>query len=211
MNRPVIVVIAILVQIIADRINRLAGAVVGFLATTVVLVWGINLYSHSQQSVAIFFIPLSLEGFIFMCLLWYVVDVFSLSKALAERQRSKADNKQTKTDLAEHAAKTNYSLETRNLDSLIAAMWENELKTRIKAMDALVKLGDPEAVPRLIEALKSDRWDMRWTAAEALGKLGDPRAIGALQSVLNDENALVRAVAADSLKTLDASPITASH
>jgi HEAT repeat protein len=45
----------------------------------------------------------------------------------------------------------------------------------------LGKLGDPQAVPALIQALGDSDWDdVRRAAAEALGKLGDPQAVPAL-------------------------------
>jgi len=210
MDRPIIIIAAIIVQILVARRSRLIGAIVGFWATTIALVWGIRYYNQSGQALALFFIPLSQGVFIFLCFIWYVLDLVGLITALGERKRSKAgikqDDQQIEAKVVASAAETNDSPKTGNLESLIAALWEDDLKTRINAMNALVKLGDPEAVPRLMEALKSDRWDMRWTAAETLGKLGDPRAIGALRSSLHDENALVKAVAADSLKILTALP-----
>jgi hypothetical protein len=210
MDRPIIIVAAIIVQILAARRSRLAGAIVGFWATTIVLIWGIRFYSQSGQALAFFFIPLSRGVFIVLCLIWYVLDVVSVVTALRERERSKAgpqrDAQQVEANAVESATQISDTSETRDLDNLIAALWEDDLKTRVKAMDALVKLRDPEAVAPLMEALKSDRWDKRWTAAETLGKLADPRAIGALRRALHDENALVKAVAADSLKTLTASP-----
>lgn len=53
---------------------------------------------------------------------------------------------------------------------------------RKDAAKKLGKLEDPQAVPALVEALRSDpEEDVREEAAEALGRIGDPRALSALR------------------------------
>ena len=62
-------------------------------------------------------------------------------------------------------------------------------------------IGDPRAVPALIQALRED-WHVRWVAAEALGKIGDPHAVPALIEALKDEDGGVRWGAAEALEKI---------
>jgi HEAT repeats len=94
----------------------------------------------------------------------------------------------------------------RDIDGLVAALWRDELDTRVKVMAALGRMKDPRSVDLLVAALDDKRWDRRWSAAEALGKLEDRRAVEPLRGVLSDENALVVAAAEESIRTLEAQP-----
>jgi hypothetical protein len=40
-----------------------------------------------------------------------------------------------------------------------------------------VKIGDPQAIPHLIQALQDEDYEVREAACEALGRIGDPQAI----------------------------------
>jgi hypothetical protein len=60
----------------------------------------------------------------------------------------------------------------------------------------------PPAVPALIQALQDKEWWVRWTAAEALGQIGDPQATPALIQALRDEDVHVRQAAAEALLEL---------
>lgn len=63
--------------------------------------------------------------------------------------------------------------------------WTN----RRHAIEALGKLGDKEAVPHLITALKDEHPNIRVSAAKALGAIGDPSALPALKQALEDKTA----------------------
>lgn len=65
----------------------------------------------------------------------------------------------------------------------------------------LGRLGDPRAVPALINTLRADEDDdVREAAAQALGLIGDPQAVGHLQhAAARDEDRSVRKAAAISL------------
>ena len=70
---------------------------------------------------------------------------------------------------------------------LIQMVWRTKCPGVRKALaEALGTLGDPQAVPALVEILKSDIHNRhaRAAAAEALGKLGDPQAVPALIDAL---------------------------
>jgi hypothetical protein len=71
----------------------------------------------------------------------------------------------------------------------------------VRAAEALVRqrIGDPQAVPALIQALGDSDSDVRRAAAEALGKLGDPQAVPALIQALGDSEWDVRRAAAEAL------------
>lgn len=68
---------------------------------------------------------------------------------------------------------------------------------REKAADYLGEIGDPRAVPALIEALKDPA--ISWIAAESLGKLGDPRAVPPLIAALGSDEKWLRRNAATAL------------
>lgn len=63
-------------------------------------------------------------------------------------------------------------------------------------------LGDPRAVPALVEALADDRAAVRGWAAQALGRLEQPAAVEALLRALEDGHAEVRAQASWALGRL---------
>ena len=70
---------------------------------------------------------------------------------------------------------------------LIQMVWRTKCPGVRKALaEALGTLGDPQAVPALVEILKSDIHNRhaRAAAAESLGKLGDPQAVPALIDAL---------------------------
>ena len=58
---------------------------------------------------------------------------------------------------------------------------------RWKAIEALARMEDGQAVDPLIEALQDEDWRVRQKAAWALGYLGDPRAIIPLRRAMRDE------------------------
>ena len=72
MFNPVIVV-AIIVQVIVAKFSRIAGAVIGYIITTGILLWGISVYGQGNR-IALFGIPLSQPIFLIACLVWYWFD-----------------------------------------------------------------------------------------------------------------------------------------
>jgi HEAT repeat protein len=74
----------------------------------------------------------------------------------------------------------------------------------LAAVEALGRIGTPEAVAIVRDALDSKSWAMRATAAQALAIAGDqsPETLKALEKVLKDPVNLVRAQAVVSLKAL---------
>ena len=73
--------------------------------------------------------------------------------------------------------------------------------TKVTAAETLGRIGDPRAVPYLVEALKSE--DARWTALESLGKLKDPSSIPAILAYLEDPAAEIRVAAAETLAVFE--------
>ena len=57
MFNPVII-IAVIIQALVTKFSRIAGAVMGYLITTGILLWGLSLYREGDQ-IAFFGIPLS--------------------------------------------------------------------------------------------------------------------------------------------------------
>ena len=73
---------------------------------------------------------------------------------------------------------------------------------REDAARVLKKLGDSRATTALVEGLHASNWIVRRHAAEALGKIGDPQSLDPLIEALADEDWLVRRNAAESLARL---------
>jgi hypothetical protein len=72
MFNPVIIV-AILVQALVARASRKAAAVLGYLITTGILIWGVSVYGDGGQ-IALFGIAVSEPVFLIACLVWYGFD-----------------------------------------------------------------------------------------------------------------------------------------
>jgi hypothetical protein len=68
-----VIIAAIVVQGFISKTSKIAGAVVGYVITTGIMVWGLSLYGDGSQ-IALFGIPLSEEAFIIACLVWYGFD-----------------------------------------------------------------------------------------------------------------------------------------
>ncbi|HXF68946.1 MAG TPA: HEAT repeat domain-containing protein, partial [Thermoflexus sp.] len=70
------------------------------------------------------------------------------------------------------------------------------------AAEALGKIGNPQAILALQEALKDENREMRKAAAWALGGIGNPQAIPALLKALKDESGGMRWAAAVALEKI---------
>ena len=70
---------AIIIQVFLARTSRKAGAVFGFLGTSVMLLLGVNVYSHTGF-VPLFTLPISWGLFVFAALVWYLIDIISVLK-----------------------------------------------------------------------------------------------------------------------------------
>jgi hypothetical protein len=75
-----IIIVAILIQTVVAKANRLAGAVLGFVITTGILLWGLGVYADGSQ-IALFGIPLSQPIFLIACLVWFWFDAREFSAA----------------------------------------------------------------------------------------------------------------------------------
>ena len=82
MLNPVIVV-AIIVQVIVSKFSRIAGAVLGYMLTTGILLWGISVYGEGNHIVWAD-IPLSQPVFLTACLVWYGFDTRAFIAAWKE-------------------------------------------------------------------------------------------------------------------------------
>jgi vesicle coat complex subunit len=98
-----------------------------------------------------------------------------------------------------------------DVPALIKSLKSKDAKVRIAAADDIGRVGSivasdvKEAIPRLLELLKSDKDDgVRKAAATALGKIDpDPKeAVPALEEALKDSKAAVRTAAATALGNL---------
>jgi hypothetical protein len=91
-----IIIVAIVLQIFISRVSRMAGAIVSYLITTGILLWGLSLYSV-DSGIVFFGVPLSEPAFLVLCLVWYGFD----TRALLRAQKLSQKNAPTpQTDMA---------------------------------------------------------------------------------------------------------------
>ncbi|MBM3293040.1 MAG: HEAT repeat domain-containing protein [Candidatus Aminicenantes bacterium] len=91
----------------------------------------------------------------------------------------------------------------RSIVPLLRAMADSHWSVRENAENALLNFGR-DAVPPLVDALRSRSWTMRFRAARLLGEIGDKRGSGPLRQALDRprERRKVKDVAAASLRRL---------
>ena len=87
-----LIVGAVIVQWIAGKVSRIAGAVLGYVITTGILVWGLSLYTQGD-AIAFFGIQMSQVVFIVLCLVWYAFDTreFLRARKLSENGAERED------------------------------------------------------------------------------------------------------------------------
>lgn len=72
-----VIIVALIIQSAIAKSSHVAGAVVGFLITTGILLWGLSVYS-TGGGMMLFGIPFSRTGFIVACIIWYLFDTAQL-------------------------------------------------------------------------------------------------------------------------------------
>ena len=96
---------------------------------------------------------------------------------------------------------------------LLRLLTDEEGRTRRRAALAIGRVGLPEAVPALQQALGDPEFEVRQMAAFALGLIGDASARPALLNALKDSEPIVQGRAAEALGTIgdksDAAAVTA--
>lgn len=87
-------------------------------------------------------------------------------------------------------------------EPLADAMKDPRWETRYRAVEALGKLADEQALKPLIAGLRDNRDHVRYMAAKGLKSLGDSTAIDPLIILLKDENRVVRMMTVRSLSAI---------
>jgi twitching motility protein PilT len=87
----------------------------------------------------------------------------------------------------------------RVAEAAVLVLQDKDWWLAINAADMLGTLGDPRAVPALVEALKNE--EVRWSAVEALGRIGGPQALQALSQLTRDQRPEIRIEALSALAT----------
>jgi hypothetical protein len=88
MHNPIIIG-GVLLQGLVRRASRTAGAIVGFLITTVLLLWGLGAYAEGSAMTFVG-IELSQPVFVGMCVVWYIFDAGELVEARKQAPRVRA-------------------------------------------------------------------------------------------------------------------------
>lgn len=84
---------------------------------------------------------------------------------------------------------------------LIEKLRDEDIETRFSAIVALGRIGDPTAVPYLVEVLLNDR-ELSAVSAGALAKIGDRKAFEPLLSMLGDTDPTIRQAVISALNSL---------
>jgi HEAT repeat protein len=87
---------------------------------------------------------------------------------------------------------------TDAIHNLITTLTSKDSRTRKRARDQLVEIGQP-AVSSLLPLLLENKTYVRWEAAKALSEIGDPGAAPALVNALEDNDSGIRWLAAEGL------------
>ncbi|NET43386.1 HEAT repeat domain-containing protein [Okeania sp. SIO2B3] len=82
---------------------------------------------------------------------------------------------------------------------LVKLLEDSDSNVRMRAADALGKIGSETAIPELIKLLEDSDYSVRHSAAEALGKIGSETAIPELIKLLENSDSGVRHSAAEAL------------
>ncbi len=92
----------------------------------------------------------------------------------------------------------------RDLKGLFKALeYQKNAKIRKAAVEALMELGDPQAIEPLSAVMQSDpEIGIRWLAAEALGRIGDSRAVEPLIAALKNDGVGYAEYAAEALEKI---------
>lgn len=97
----------------------------------------------------------------------------------------------------------NFKGDQKVVESLIRSLNDLEKITREASIRSLGKIGNPVAVPHIIEHLNEESFAIKLSAIEALESIRDPKAIVHLQNVAkNDTDALIRIRAQEAIDIL---------
>lgn len=75
-----IIGLAVFAQILVSHTSRVVGAIIGFLVTTAILLWGMSLY-RSGVGITLVVFTLTEPGFFLFCAVWYFYDLRALKRA----------------------------------------------------------------------------------------------------------------------------------
>ncbi len=95
--------------------------------------------------------------------------------------------------------------------AIMPSLFEHEPAIRAGAATALGDIGDPIAVPDLLDALYDEDARVRWESAWSLGRIGDPVAVPELIDALRDESPDVRWFSSWSLRALTGEDFGLDH
>jgi len=86
------IIIGIFIQIIVDKMHRVAGAVVGLTITSAMFAYGMYLYKNTNYVISWRGNNLSENNFIIFIMFWYTVDVVFLIKAILAQKKLNEGN-----------------------------------------------------------------------------------------------------------------------
>lgn len=97
----------------------------------------------------------------------------------------------------------NFNDDTRVVNALIEGMYDLEVQVREASVRSLRKIGNPIALPYLIDKLTDESLAVRINAVKAIALLGDKRAIPSLKNAIErDKDPVLANEIADALRLL---------
>ena len=118
---------AVIIQSVISKANLLLGAIVGYVITTGILIWGLSVYSNPYHYIAFFGIELSKGVFLALCVIWYIFDTFELMAASSQTEAD--DNSDSKEVEAENSAGIIQEVHTAE-DKFTVKPYENQVAKR---------------------------------------------------------------------------------
>ncbi len=104
--------------------------------------------------------------------------------------------------LREYARTLHGTRDSHIREQLSTMLKDADWVVRWAGAEALAWIGDPEAVPALINTLRDNNWMVRIAVTRALLEIGDKSATTPITRLLNDPNSTVREAAAEALGRL---------
>lgn len=205
----IVIVIAIIIQAVIAKASRILGAILGYLITTGIFLWGLSVYRDGQM-ITFWGIPLSQTVFWILCLGWYAFNTHELIQAKTEQkgievskeshsrylrnQKNPSNNNQISATIAKIAEASG----DKAIDEIIGIIEDQTYDdaVRLPAITYLLKYRTiyKERVTQTLgrALLKDPSSKIRSAAAIALSNVSSPEVLLPLRAALKDDDQQVK-------------------
>ena len=105
----IVILLGILMQIIIGKRNKILGAAIGSVITTLLLIWGLVAYSQGN-AMALFSTVVSEPIFVLFCIGWFVYDAYCIVRAVKASQKVTGQNTGSNPADADGMNQSDYSV-----------------------------------------------------------------------------------------------------